>query len=67
MILNLKRLNQYVDKKHFKMDTSKSAINMVTPGCWFLSLDFQDAYYSVPMAVPLRKFLKFSFQGAIYQ
>ena len=67
MILNLKRLNQYVDKKHFKMDTLKSAINMVTPGCWFLSLDFQDAYYSVPVAVPLRKFLKFSFQGSIYQ
>ena len=67
MILNLKQLNKFVDQIHFKMDTLLTAISMVTPGCWFLSIDFQDAYYSVAVAVPLRKYLRFLYQGQLYE
>ena len=51
---------------HFKMDTLKLAINLVTPECTFLSLDFH-AYYIVPVAEPHQKYLKFQYQGVIYK
>ena len=43
MILNLSRFNQHVEYQHFKMD----------------SIDLNDAYYSVPIAKPHQKYLKF--------
>ncbi len=33
MILNLKRLNTYVEYHHFKMDTLWSVIKLITPNC----------------------------------
>ena len=62
MILNLKKLNELVQKQHFKMDTLLSAITMVKKDCWFLSLDFTDAYYSVRVAPESRKYLRFKFE-----
>ena len=34
MILNLKSLNQYVTYYHFKMDTIRTAVEMMTPECY---------------------------------
>jgi uncharacterized protein YqgQ len=67
MILNLKKLNEYIPKQKFKMDTLIAAITMVHEGCWFLSLDFTDAYYSVRIAPESRKFLRFEFEGNLYE
>jgi hypothetical protein len=67
MILNLKNLNPYIAKQKFKMDTLLSAITMVYQNCWFLSLDFTDAYYSVRIAPESRKFLRFKFDGELYE
>jgi len=39
MILNLKGLNKYVEKHHFKMDTLWSAVRLMTPNCFMASLD----------------------------
>ena len=35
MILNLKELNQYIEYHPFKMDTFKSVLKLVKPGCFF--------------------------------
>ena len=37
LILNLKKLNECVEKHHFKMETLKSAITMIRPNVWFAS------------------------------
>ncbi len=66
-ILDLSLLNQYIDYKHFKMDTFESATNLVQPNCYMASLDLKDAYYSVPIAVECRKLLKFQWSNALYQ
>ena len=50
MILNLKSLNQYVTYYHFKMDTIRTAVEMMTPGCYMCSVDLKSAYYSVAIA-----------------
>ena len=65
MILNLKHLNKYVDKKHFKMKTFMTTLSLVTPGCSFLSFDFADAYYSCSIFPPHRKYFRFKFQGQL--
>ena len=67
MILNLKKLNKHVEYKHFKMDTLMSALSLVTPNCFFTSLDFTDAYYSVSVAKEDRKFLRFTVNGKLYE
>ena len=67
MILNLKKLNEHIAKQYFKMDTLVSAITMVHRGCCFLSLDFTDAYYSVRVAPESRKYLRFCFEGKLYE
>ena len=58
MILNLRNLNKHVEYNHFKMDTLESAICLMTPGCYMASIDFKEAYYSVPIAKDHQKYLK---------
>ena len=67
MILDLTWLNTHVLYQHFKMHSLQSAIDLMSPGCWMGSIDLRDAYYSVPVCVEHRKFLKFRWQGNLYQ
>ena len=47
MILNLKKLNQYASKTHFKMDTLNTIIKLIEKDCYMASIDLKDAYYCV--------------------
>lgn len=67
MILDLSELNEYIVKRHFKMDTFESARTLITKNCYMASLDLRDAYYSVPIAKPDRKFLKFYWNKNLYE
>ena len=67
MILNLKNLNQHANKLHFKMDTLNTITKLVDKDCFMASIDLKDAYYSVPIATPYRKYLRFSWRGKLYQ
>ena len=49
LILNLKKLNAYVEYHHFKMDTLQSAIRLMKTNCYMASVDLRDAYYSIPI------------------
>jgi hypothetical protein len=61
MILNLIQSNEHVAYHLFKMDTLASAISMMKPHGFMASVDFKDAYYSVPIASIDQKYLKFAF------
>ena len=67
IILDLSELNQYVAYNHFKMDNFQNATQILTQGCFMASLDLKDAYYSVPIHTSHRKFLKFNWQGKLFQ
>ena len=67
MILNLKETNEYIDKIHFKMESIKSVLRLVTPSCYMSSIDLKDAYYSVSIHPDHRKYLKFQFQNKLYE
>lgn len=66
IILNLKRLNKSVTYRHFKMDTLKSVIALMTPNCYMASLDLKDAYYTVAVSEDSQKFLKFTWRNQAY-
>ena len=67
VILNAKKLNEFLEKHHFKMDTIKDAIQLMQPDCYFASIDFKHAYFSVSVDVTHRCYLKFYWKGRIYQ
>ena len=67
MILNLKPLNEFVDYHHFKMDTFRTTLKPIRPGCFMASVDLKDAYYSIPIAEEDRKFLMVEWEGKYHQ
>jgi len=67
VILNLSLLNESIEYCHFKMDTLNTALNLLTKDCFCASIDLADAYYSVNIAQEHRKFLRFEFEGILYQ
>ena len=67
MILNLKELNSFVEYEHFKMESLRSVIGMMTPNCYMASIDIKDAYYTVPIALEHQKYLKFAWRDKLYQ
>lgn len=67
VILNLKRLNEYVLNSHFKMNSLNTAIDLMRKDCYMASVDFKSAYYSVSVRKFCRKLLRFRFDGIKYQ
>lgn len=65
IILDLSRFNEAVNKKHFKMANIQTALQFVIPGLFMTSIDLQDAYFTFPVAVNHRKFLKFRWRGEL--
>ena len=67
MILNFKDLNTFVRFHHFKMDSIHTCSYLMRPRCYMASIDLREAYYSVPIAKEHQKYLKFIWQGNLYQ
>lgn len=47
VIINLKDFNENITHVHFKMESIYDVINLVQHNCFFMSVDFKDAYFSV--------------------
>ena len=67
VLLDLSKLNEVVHYQHFKMESLKTAIDMMTPNCYMASIDIASAYYHVPIAQRHQKLLKFEWQGKLYK
>ena len=65
LILNLKNLNEFVTYQHFKMESLQSAAQLIKKDYWMAVLDLKDAYYSVPINLQHRKYLRFEFNGTL--
>ena len=66
-IINLKPLNKFIKKEHFRMSTLKDVKKNLQPGDWAVTLDLKDAYLHVPVHRRHRRFLRFNFKGQAYQ
>ena len=66
-IINLKVLNQYVAKQHFKMEDIRTLKDIIRPRDYMAKLDLKDAYFFVPVADNDRKYLRFEWAGRAYE
>ena len=67
VILNLKEFNERVSYYHIKMDSLSTITKLVKKNCFMASIDLKDAYYSIPIKYTDRKYLKFQWNGRLYQ
>ena len=67
MILNLKKLNEWVEYHHFKMDTFQTVLKVIRPMCYMASVDLRHAYYTVPIANEFQHLLRFEWKGKLFQ
>ena len=67
VILDLSEFNEHVTYRYFKMESLQTAITLMSPKCYMASIDWKDAYYSVPVATEFRKYLAFSWKGQMFQ
>ena len=65
LILNLKGLNASIGYQQFKMESSKAFL--MKKNCYMASIDLTDAYYTVPVAVEHRKYLRFFWRNRLFQ
>jgi len=66
-ILNLKYLNEFVVYNHFKLETFQVVLDLIQPDDFFTKIDLTDAYFAVSIHSESRKFLKFSWNGVLYE
>ena len=66
-VLDLSALNQYLRRIPFRMETAQSVREAIRPGDWAASLDLTDAYFHILIHRRDRKWLRFVWNGRIYQ
>ena len=66
-VLDVSRLNTFVTKTKFSMETTQSVLDSIQQGDWMVTMDMKDAYFHVPIHEDSRKYLRFSFNGEVFQ
>ena len=66
-VINLKPLNKFVVKRHFKMETISVARELINSNDHLASVDLSDAYFSIPIHESYRKFLRFIWKEQLYE
>ena len=66
-VINLKPLNTFVQKKHFKTESVSMTKDLLQPGDWMCFLDFKDPYLTVPITMKHREYLCFVWDGKILE
>lgn len=66
-VINLKKLNKFVEYHHFKMETLQHVAELLKRYAYFTSVDLKNAYFSIPIHHTSRKYLKFSWKGTLYE
>ena len=67
LILNLKKLNESVEYKMFKMETLATIVQLIGPNMYMAKLDIKDIYYSIPIYGPHQIFLKFEYKSRLFK
>lgn len=67
LILNLKSLNKFVKADHFKLEDHRTVCNLIQNNFFLASLDLKNAYYLVAINKNYKKFLRFTFDGDLYE
>lgn len=52
---------------HFQTNSFEKVVELVTSSCDMASIDLNDAYFTFPIKPKNRKYLRFFWQGKLYQ
>ena len=66
-VIDLSRLNGFVDVSHFHMEATQTVLQSLCEGDWLVSLDLQDAYLQVPVHPSSRRYLRFCMGESVHQ
>ena len=66
-VIDLKRLNQFIQCPTFRMESDRSIRQQLQAGEWTTSIDFSDAYLHIPVDPVYRKYLRLYIQGQSFQ
>ena len=67
LVVNLRPLNHFVQKHHFKMEGAGMLRDLLQRNDWLVSIDLKDAYHSIQIAEKDRKFLRFLWKEQTYE
>ena len=67
LVINLKRLNEWVSTEHFKMEGTPTLKDILQLGDWFVKVDPKDAYFTIPIDSNQQQYLRFMLKGESYQ
>ena len=67
MILNLKTFNEFSKFKNCKLESIEDALDLITEGCCFGSIDLKDAYCGIPTHENYQEYLKLFWKEEYYQ
>lgn len=67
VILNLKELNEYITFAHLKMETIRDVLQLISLSCYFMTIVFKHAYFSVYVTPEHRKWLRFLWKNNHFQ
>lgn len=66
-VLNLKKLNEFIRTKHFKMEDGRTAEKIIFKNYYLAKLDLENAYFLIPVDEDSSKYLRFIFQGQYFE
>ena len=66
-VINLRKLNEFIEHYHFKMETIETVKKMINHNDIMCSLDLTDAYFSIFIKENDRKYLRFEWKGCLYE
>ena len=66
-VINLKPLNEFVHDIHFKMENIESVKQLLRTGDFMATIDLKDAYFSIPIDIRDRKYLRFLWNNTLYE
>ena len=66
-VIDLSPLNKFIANEHFQMENLTCLKHILNPSNYMVKLDLKDAYLSVAVHPESQQFLRFTWQGQIYQ
>lgn len=66
-IFDLRRLNDYLDPRKFRLINQAQVPNFLQPGDFLGKIDLSQAYFHIPIKESHRRFLAFVYQGELYR